>query len=323
MEDFYNNIKRSQLEKAFNELERLAPNDYQNQLILLRSRFNKLQQDKRMGILTSQEAEINNNRIVNSLLELGNQIAEDIGYNAASNTSSQNNRDSKRSTAPISDGRKRGIVRRKKSYPREASNIIEVPMLSTQPSFSSFAEMEDHIKILFMSATPSNTGQLNTALESRFKDLIRYFDRERKIKLVEEHGVDVEQFTNFLMHENPHILHYGGHGEVEGIVLEQDHLEADVFESLIQLSRNTKCVLLNACNSLPIAKALAQHVPYVIGTQDVIDDGAAIAFAKGFYMGIVSGKTVEEAFKLGIIKIKTGRLPDADVPILVKGVHSK
>ncbi len=92
---------------------------------------------------------------------------------------------------------------------------------------------------------------------------------------------------------------------------------------VLELCENTQCVVLNACNSLAIAKAVAEHIPYVIGTQDTIDDRTAIAFAKGFYLGIVANKTIEQAFKSGLLAIEDEKLPDADVLVLVKGVQSK
>ena len=58
----------------------------------------------------------------------------------------------------------------------------------------------------------------------------------------------------------------------------------------------------------------------MIGTQDKIDDRTAIAFAKGFYIGIVAGISIEKAFKSGLIAIEDEKLPDADVLVLVKGV---
>ena len=175
--------------------------------------------------------------------------------------------------------------------------------------------------------SPQIQQQIITAITgkgafSRFKDLIRYFDEENKFTFTEEHGVTSEQFQNFLVSQEPHIVHYGGHGETEGIVLEDEDLEGDVLAAILENSDNTQIVVLNACYSLEIAKEVAKHIPYVIGTQDAIDDSAATAFARGFYTGLVSGRSVEKAFKNGLISIKRKKLPDADVLVLVKGIKN-
>ena len=73
---------------------------------------------------------------------------------------------------------------------------------------------------------------------------------------------------------------------------------------------------------MPIAKELAKHIPYVVGTQGAIDDEAAIAFSRDFYMGIIKGRSVEVAFKNGIIGIKREKRPGADIPVLVRGVFA-
>lgn len=207
-------------------------------------------------------------------------------------------------------------------YPREESNIIEVPMGKYARAFIDFTKKDGQTKILFLSATPKDVGQINTGKESRFKDLIRYFDDEKRFDFNEEHGISTEQFQNFLVMEDPHIVHYGGHGEVEGIILEDQDLKADVLVEMLGNSENVQCVVLNACYSLPIAKEVAKYIPFVIGTQDAFDDRSAIAFSRGFYMGIVAGKSIEKAFKNGITSIKREKLPDADVPILVKGIQN-
>ena len=144
-------------------------------------------------------------------------------------------------------------------------------------------------------------------------------NRDIWVKVLEEHGVTIEAFKNFVLFENPNIVHYGGHGSTNGVVLEDRELSASILSGIFQLSDQTQCVLLNACRTLETAKILAQHIPYVIGTQDVINDRTAVAFARGFYMGLVANKTIEEAFKSGLLTVKMESLPDADVLVLVKG----
>jgi len=299
-----------------------------NEIIQLQRRLKTLNRDNRMGLLSSAEANLERNKITASTLNLLTELAEEATsppppVRAAPEevaTPPTPTRSGPKKEAVKSAGEKRS-VRTRAEYTKEASNIIEIE--GTARPFVPFKESEEKVKILFISATPTHAGQLNIGKESRFKDLFRYFDDEDIFEWREEHGVNADEFFNFLIDANPHILHYGGHGEVEGIVLEEGNLEGDILRDLLQISEQTQCVVLNACYSVTIAKKVAESVPYVIGTQGPIDDRSAIAFARGFYMGIVRNYSIEAAFKLGLIKIRQEKLPDVDIPILVKGVPQK
>jgi internalin A len=204
--------------------------------------------------------------------------------------------------------------------------MIEVKASAEARDFVPFKEIKEKIKILFLSATPSDTQKLNTGKESRFKDLFRYFDEEKRFEdPKDEHGVNRNQFKDFLVIRDPHILHYGGHGVTKGIVLEDGNLDGESLTNLLKLSDNTQCVILNACNSVSIAKKIAQHIPYVIATYDAIDDRAAVAFAMGFYRGIVGGRTIERSFELGLSEVEDKERElnisfNPKILVLVKGV---
>ncbi len=207
-----------------------------------------------------------------------------------------------------------------KTYPRESESIISVPMKNDLSQGKGwYIEPNEKIKLLFTAATPTDAGKLNTGKESRFKDLIKMFDEQQRIDFKEEHGLNVEKFRRHYFSQDPHVIHFAGHGEIEGLVLEEDNLDADVLVNLVSLLKKTRIVVLNACYTLPLAKELAKYVPFVIGTQGVIPDDTAIAFANDFYVGLAAGKTVEDSFLFGINGIESKRLPGADIPILVVG----
>ena len=62
-----------------------------------------------------------------------------------------------------------------------------VKMAINARRFKPFNEVEGQIKILFLAATPMSSGQLNTGKESRFKDIVRFFDKKDRFKVEEEH----------------------------------------------------------------------------------------------------------------------------------------
>jgi hypothetical protein len=214
-----------------------------------------------------------------------------------------------------------GRIDGKKKYLHGNSQPLPVEMVENARVFKPFDTLTDPIKILFLAATPMNQKPVNTGLESRFKDLIRQYDDDNRFKVIQEHGVSPEKFHNAIISEKPPIVHFGGHGEEESLVLQGKNLQGNVLTDILELSENTQCVVLNACNTLAMAQSIARHIPYVIGTQGAIDDKTAIAFAEGFYMGIITNMTIENAFKNGLATIKREGCLDAAVLILVKGVH--
>jgi len=207
-----------------------------------------------------------------------------------------------------------------KRYPKQPENIISVPMENDISAGQGWAiNPEQPINVLFTAATPSDAGQINTGLGSRLKDVIKEFDENKRIIFEEEHGLDVQRFRRFLFTKDPHVIHFAGHGDREGLVLQDENLDAEVLISLVAELDNTRIVVLNACYTLPLARKLAQYVPFVIGTQGPILDDTAIVFAHDLYVGLSSGKSVEKSFKFALNGIESKRLLGADIPILVIG----
>ncbi len=86
------------------------------------------------------------------------------------------------------------------------------------------------------------------------------------------------------------------------------------------LGEGVRCVVLAACHTEALAAALSRHVDCVVGTRGAMDDGAAVAFAAGFYRALSFGESLLTAFLLGKNEIALGGFPDADVPQLVSAV---
>lgn len=60
------------------------------------------------------------------------------------------------------------------------------------------------------------------------------------------------------------------------------------------------------------------QVPYVIGMNAAVGDKAAIAFARGFYRAIGTGRDVSGTFKLGLAELKMYSIPEDKTPVLLK-----
>jgi hypothetical protein len=96
-------------------------------------------------------------------------------------------------------------------------------------------------------------------------------------------------------------------------------VSSEALSSLFSLfSEQVKCVLLNACYSEFQAKAISQHVDYVIGMSQAIGDRAAIEFAVGFYTALGAGRSIEFAYQLGCNAIQLDGVPGHSTPLLFK-----
>jgi hypothetical protein len=162
------------------------------------------------------------------------------------------------------------------------------------------------MKILFLSANPRETSTLDLAKEVRkIEDGLQRSKLRDQFQLVSKWAVDSNSLRRALLDENPDIVHFSGHGEGQaGLVLvgqdgKSKPATAEALSGLLKQFPNIKCVLLNACYAEVQAKAIVQHIDYVIGMKQAVRDDAAIAFATGFYDGLGYGKPIDFAFSLG------------------------
>ncbi|MBD2232601.1 CHAT domain-containing protein [Phormidium tenue] len=179
-------------------------------------------------------------------------------------------------------------------------------------------------KILIVSANPKNTSRL------RLDEEVREIEEGlRRSKLWEQFTVKsawalrLKDLRRTLLDEQPHILHFSGHGSPEGLALENSIGEAltispEALEGLFNLFReNLECVLLNACYSEAQATAIAKRIPYVIGMEKEIADKAALESSVGFYDALGAGRSIDEAFDFGCNAIQLLSYSDEHPPILL------
>ena len=80
-----------------------------------------------------------------------------------------------------------------------------------------------------------------------------------------------------------------------------------------------RLVVLNTCDSLAHASALAPHVGCAIGMDGPIYDTIAIAFTRELYLALVGGHSVDAAFRAAQATISGLAAEQRDVPHLVRG----
>lgn len=132
----------------------------------------------------------------------------------------------------------------------------------------------------------------------------------------------IETLLQVIEKNQPHIVHFSGHGSEEGIYLLDQFDEARLFSRnaasrIFQLFKNqVECVVLNACYAETVAAAINKHIPTVIGMSHKISDAASLAFTEGFYAGIGSKASYPRSFAFGCAQIAGFELPYDCVPIL-------
>ena len=165
------------------------------------------------------------------------------------------------------------------------------------------------VRVLFLAANPVDTDRLRLDKEIRTIDeRIQQGGNRDSIELLSHWAVQTGGLPNLLMREKPHVVHFSGHGSVEGVLLESRSGESQVGppDAVAELFRilkdNIQCVVLNACYSEGQAKAIARYIDVVIGTSAAIGDDDAISFASGFYRAISDGRNLQDAFDLGVVE---------------------
>jgi len=183
--------------------------------------------------------------------------------------------------------------------------------------------MQDKYRILFLGANPT-ASPLRLDEEVREIHTSIKLSKERdKLELIQEWAVTPQNLIQSVLDNSPKIIHFSGHGQSEGIILEDNSgspkiITGEALAELFDLFKdNIECVVLNSCYSEEQALAIKQKIPFVIGMNTAIPDKAAIAFSVGFYKGIGAGKSIPFSFKLGITAIMLEGIGGEKIPKLV------
>jgi hypothetical protein len=194
-----------------------------------------------------------------------------------------------------------------------------------------FRGLQDHInpvkKILVLAANPMDTIRLRLDIEIReIEEGLKLAKKRDQFEIKPILAVRLRDLRRALLDYEPQIVHFTGHGNEEGLLVEDEggmakRISSKALSGLFELfSDKIECVILSACLSAPQANAISKHINYVIGMKDEIDDKAAIEFAVGFYDALGAGRSVEDAFKFGCNAILQ-QFPDLSehlIPVLKK-----
>jgi hypothetical protein len=178
-------------------------------------------------------------------------------------------------------------------------------------------------KILFLAANPTDSGRLRLDQEVReIGESLRRSNKRKQFELIPNFAVRVDDLRRGMLDHAPRIVHFSGHGGIDGIAVEDNQgqtfeIPSAALAGLFELcAGQIECVILNACYSSGQADAIARHIPYVIGMKSSISDDAALEFSTGFYDALGAGKSIEDSFQFGCNAIALRNIPEDQTPTL-------
>lgn len=183
------------------------------------------------------------------------------------------------------------------------------------------------IKILVLTANPSNTGSDPLRLDAEVRRIEEALQRSRyrdRFQITTKLAVRTTDLRRALLDHRPQIVHFSGHGMGEqGLVLENDAgkvqlVSAEALAGLFGIfeTGTIECILLNACYSEVQATTIYQFVDCVIGMNQPIGDRSAVQFAEAFYDALGAGSDYEEAYKIGCSAIALEGSSEYSTPVL-------
>jgi CHAT domain len=182
------------------------------------------------------------------------------------------------------------------------------------------------IKVLFLASDPTDTNRLRLGQELRdIRERLQLAKLRDSFVLESRESVRPRDISQAIFDVNPRIVHFSGHGTSLGELCFEDFsgkaqtIAPEALASLFELvAEQIRCVVLNACYSEPQAKAITEHIPFVVGMNKAIGDTAAIAFAVGFYKALGAGRSYEDAYKFGCVELNLEGIPEHLTPVLHK-----
>lgn len=164
-------------------------------------------------------------------------------------------------------------------------------------------------RVLFLAANPRGTEELR--LNEEYREIFGALSQaahQGVVALTPRWGVRVEDLHDALLCEEPNIIHFSCHADESRLHLESPSGEIELLTSahlgeLIQsVDLRLACIILNMSFGDLHAKQLVRCAAHVIGAGKAIGDKEAIAFSRGFYRALASGRSISKCFDAGSVR---------------------
>ncbi|HEX8450873.1 MAG TPA: CHAT domain-containing protein [Longimicrobium sp.] len=159
------------------------------------------------------------------------------------------------------------------------------------------------MKVLALFSNPPDQTPLR--LDKEDKILVR-LAREfaSTVSLVRQHASEIEDIHSLLINGDYDVLHFSGHGDADGLCLDQGDSErsetvsAARVLSLINLSKKQPLVsAFLSCYSADNLPILADSAPFVITSRGAVSDQDCLIFVEGFYEHLFRQNSVNASFE--------------------------
>ncbi|MEV4518003.1 CHAT domain-containing protein [Dactylosporangium sp. NPDC049525] len=222
------------------------------------------------------------------------------------------------------DARRQTIVAGRDAYTTQGGTI-NVTQGQTPAGADATEPVDGRVRVLMLAANPASTTRLAIDEEAReITEKIRLTQDRDAFDLITRLAVRPADLLQYLNQHNPHIVHFSGHGDPAGEIMlagvdggDQPVGPAALAELFRIMKNKIRIVVLNACYSAVQARAIGQHIDYIVGMRARVGDQAAIIFAAAFYSALGFRRTVPQAFEQATTALMLHGLADHDVPELV------
>ena len=191
-------------------------------------------------------------------------------------------------------------------------------------------QAQGKFKVLFLAAQPDAWSQMDLKVEAnRLISRANEFDNSMTpvpFQVIPVFAESWNQVVDSLLQHDPEVVHFAGHGANGAIVL-NDENDAysqitptqlrelfEVYES--QKNKRIRLVVLNVCESKPVAEEIRHAVDCAIGMRTRISDHGAIEFAARFYERLGSQSSVKDAFDMARIVLDGNNEIEEKIPDL-------
>jgi hypothetical protein len=199
-------------------------------------------------------------------------------------------------------------------------DVLKQAWLQADPAVQQSIELEQpalgnltHIletRVLIVTANPRGENDQAVRLDkeiSAIRQRIRLGTERDRIHIETLTAATVDSLRVELLSNSYDIIHFAGHADSDGLeLLGDDGVHNLTFEALGKMlagQKSLKCVVINACSAMQgLSTAFA---PLVIAMVDVIDDGQALVFAKGFYDAIAAGQSPAKAYDIAVTALES------------------
>ena len=170
------------------------------------------------------------------------------------------------------------------------------------------------VKILFVAANASRDPLALDVEYRAIEDSIRAARYRDAFQLIPKLAARPSDLQQALLEHRPDVVHFACHGtsQAELLLVSEHagaaHVPADALASTLRVLRgDVALVVFNACFAGEQAQVIGRSVGLAIGLRARIEDAAAIAFAAALYRALAFGRSVRDAFDLGVAAIQAAR----------------